>query len=84
MITPLDIDSSSPESGNELAQAVEQHGMLDGLWLNAAIAELDGLQRVNAENYRKIMDINMRGPTFTTGITKCILEGQCICHCHEL
>ncbi|MCG7490999.1 SDR family oxidoreductase [Vibrio sp. Of14-4] len=61
-ITPLDIDSSSPESGNELAQAVEQHGMLDGLWLNAAIAELDGLQHVNAENYSKIMDINIRGP----------------------
>ncbi|GLT20115.1 hypothetical protein GCM10007938_38980 [Vibrio zhanjiangensis] len=49
-ITPLDIDSSNPESGNELAQAVEQHGMLDGLWLNAAIAELDGLQQVTAEN----------------------------------
>jgi NAD(P)-dependent dehydrogenase (short-subunit alcohol dehydrogenase family) len=61
-IIPLNIDSSSPESGYDLAEEVQKNGMLDGLWLNAAIAELDNLESVTAQAYSKIMDVNVRGP----------------------
>jgi NAD(P)-dependent dehydrogenase (short-subunit alcohol dehydrogenase family) len=61
-VIPLNIDSASTSSGYDLAQVVQDHGKLDGLWLNAAIARLDKLESVTAEAYSEVMNVNVRGP----------------------
>lgn len=74
-IIPVNIDSSSPEPGNDLVEVVRENGMLDGLWLNAAIAQLDSLKDVSAEKYSQIMDINVRGPILQlAALSECLKE----------
>jgi len=61
-IVTLKNDSASPSTGTILAEIVEKHGCLDGLWLNAAIARLDNLDEITDDIYNHVMNVNVRGP----------------------
>jgi NAD(P)-dependent dehydrogenase (short-subunit alcohol dehydrogenase family) len=52
-------DAADPASPEALAQAA---GELDGLWLNAAYAELGAPEELTAEAFDRMMAANLRGP----------------------
>ncbi|NRD72998.1 SDR family oxidoreductase [Shewanella sp. VB17] len=61
-IVAVENDSGSPSTGVELAEVVKKYGYLDGLWLNAGIARLDGCDEITEDIYKQVMDVNVRGP----------------------
>ncbi|MCD9033923.1 SDR family oxidoreductase [Luteimonas sp. Y-2-2-4F] len=55
-------DAGDPAAVAALAEAVRAMGGLDGLWLNAAVAEVGPLEAVTAEAFDRMMAVNVRGP----------------------
>jgi len=58
----LKSDTASEADIDKLRKAVEDWGTLDGLWLNAGIAEVDALESITAESFNRLMNTNVRGP----------------------
>lgn len=55
-------DAGDPAAVAALAEAARAMGGLDGLWLNAAVAEVGPLEAVTAEAFDRMMAVNVRGP----------------------
>lgn len=58
----LKSDAASETDIGRLRDAIQDWGTLDGLWLNAGIAEVDALESVTAESFNRLMNTNVRGP----------------------
>lgn len=58
----LKSDAASETDIDRLRDAIQDWGTLDGLWLNAGIAEVDALESVTAESFNRLMNTNVRGP----------------------
>lgn len=55
-------DAADPMTGAQLLEAVKSGGGLDGLWLNAGLAEVAAVNEVDAEFFDRMMNANVRGP----------------------
>lgn len=58
----LDNDAAEPAAADRLAEAIGDWGGIDGLWLNAAYAEIGSLEEITAEAFDRMMAANVRGP----------------------
>lgn len=54
-------DASLPYSAIELAEQVKQMGGIDGLWLNAGLADICAIENVEADFFDHMMNVNVRG-----------------------
>ena len=56
-------DSGDPQAAKELGDKVkEQMGELDGLWLNAGFGKFRPNQKIDADHFDSMMNVNVRGP----------------------
>ncbi|MCL9783874.1 SDR family oxidoreductase [Vibrio sp. S4M6] len=58
----LQNDASQTDTGERLANALNPDDKLDGLFLNAAVADIAALEEVNEDSFSQIIDTNVRGP----------------------
>ena len=58
----LSNDAAEPADVNELVEAAERLGGIDGLWLNAGCANISPLENVNSVFFDAMMETNVRGP----------------------
>ncbi|WP_115718680.1 SDR family oxidoreductase [Gallaecimonas mangrovi] len=58
----LENNAAKADTGQQLAAAVANWGTLDGLWLNAGVAVLDDVAKVDCQSFDRIMHTNVRGP----------------------
>lgn len=55
-------DASLLDTGQSLLEALGNTPKIDGLFLNAAIADIGTIQDIDPSHYHSIMDTNVRGP----------------------
>ncbi|GLK82611.1 SDR family oxidoreductase [Ancylobacter defluvii] len=55
-------DAADPAAASDLAEAVQEWGLLDGLWLNAGYAAIGPLEEIDAAAFDAMMAANVRGP----------------------
>lgn len=58
----LKSDAASEADISSLQTAISGWGSLDGLWLNAGIAEVGSVESVTADAFNRMMNANVRGP----------------------
>ena len=55
-------DAADPQAATVLAEKIGSKGAIDGLWLNAAVAELGAPEDLDARAFDAMMAVNVRGP----------------------
>ncbi|QFS84075.1 Levodione reductase [Roseivivax sp. THAF40] len=68
-------DARDPEAAKALAKTVkEEMGGLDGLYLNAGFGKFWDTEEIEADDFDKIMDVNVRGPVLQMAALKPMLN----------
>jgi NAD(P)-dependent dehydrogenase (short-subunit alcohol dehydrogenase family) len=67
-------DAADPMTGAQLLEAVKEGGGLDGLWLNAGLADVAAVQEVDAGFFDRMMNANVRGPVLQLAALSDILN----------
>lgn len=60
--TVLANEAADPDAVSALVAAARQQQGLDGLWLNAGMAEIGPLEQIDAATFDRLMAVNVRAP----------------------